>query len=138
MAFFVQMPALGESVTEGTVTAGSSKKATRSNSTNHLLEVSTDKVDTEIPSQAAGVLTKIIAQEDDTVEVGGELAVIGDAAEGQARRRARPAPPTQAPNRRPRPTATEPAPVPQRPPARSPHPRRRPGMTPVPAPRPQC
>ena len=47
-----------------------------------LLEVSTDKVDTEIPSPAAGVLTKIVAQEDDTVEIGGELAVIGDAAEG--------------------------------------------------------
>ncbi len=45
-----------------------------------LLEVSTDKVDTEIPpSPAAGVLKKIVAQEDDTVEVGGELAVIGDA-----------------------------------------------------------
>ena len=47
-----------------------------------MLEVSTDKVDTEIPSPAAGVLKKIVAQEDDTVEVGGELAVIGDAGEG--------------------------------------------------------
>jgi cell division GTPase FtsZ len=46
-----------------------------------LLEATIDKVDTEIPSPAAGVLTKIIAREDDTVEVGGELAVIGDAAQ---------------------------------------------------------
>lgn len=44
-----------------------------------LLEVSTDKVDTEIPSPVAGVLTKIVAQEDDTVEIGGELAQIGEA-----------------------------------------------------------
>src|SRR6202008_569453 len=49
-----------------------------------LVEVSTDKVDTEIPSPAAGGLAKIIAQEDDTVEVGGELALIGDASEGGA------------------------------------------------------
>ena len=49
-----------------------------------LLEVSTDKVDTEIPSPAAGVLTRNVAKEDDTVEVGGELAVIGKAGQGGA------------------------------------------------------
>ncbi|ORW12274.1 2-oxoglutarate dehydrogenase, E2 component, dihydrolipoamide succinyltransferase [Mycobacterium kyorinense] len=82
MAFSVQMPALGESVTEGTVTRWLKQEGDTVELDEPLLEVSTDKVDTEIPSPAAGVLTKIIAQEDDTVEVGGELAIIGDAAEG--------------------------------------------------------
>ncbi|WP_304441886.1 biotin/lipoyl-containing protein, partial [Mycobacterium sp. 1465703.0] len=84
MAFSVQMPALGESVTEGTVTRWLKQEGDTVELDEPLVEVSTDKVDTEIPSPAAGVLTKIIAQEDDTVEVGGELAVIGDAAEGGA------------------------------------------------------
>src|ERR1700753_2149565 len=84
MAFSVQMPALGESVTEGTVTRWLKQEGDTVELDEPLVEVSTDKVDTEIPSPAAGVLTKIIAQEDDTVEVGGELAVIGDAAEGAA------------------------------------------------------
>jgi pyruvate dehydrogenase E2 component (dihydrolipoamide acetyltransferase) len=82
MAFSVQMPALGESVTEGTVTRWLKQEGDTVEVDEPLLEVSTDKVDTEIPSPAAGVLIKIVAQEDDTVEIGGELAVIGDAAEG--------------------------------------------------------
>jgi pyruvate dehydrogenase E2 component (dihydrolipoamide acetyltransferase) len=82
MAFSVQMPALGESVTEGTVTRWLKQEGDTVEVDEPLLEVSTDKVDTEIPSPAAGVLTTIVAQEDDTVEVGGELAVIGDASEG--------------------------------------------------------
>ncbi|OBI30109.1 2-oxoglutarate dehydrogenase, E2 component, dihydrolipoamide succinyltransferase [Mycobacterium sp. E2238] len=82
MAFSVQMPALGESVTEGTVTRWLKQEGDTVELDEPLVEVSTDKVDTEIPSPAAGVLTKIVAQEDDTVEVGGELAVIGDSAEG--------------------------------------------------------
>jgi pyruvate dehydrogenase E2 component (dihydrolipoamide acetyltransferase) len=86
MAFSVQMPALGESVTEGTVTRWLKHEGDTVELDEPLLEVSTDKVDTEIPAPAAGVLTKIVAQEDDTVEVGGELAVIGEAGEsdGQA------------------------------------------------------
>ena len=84
MAFSVQMPALGESVTEGTVTRWLKQEGDTVELDEPLVEVSTDKVDTEIPSPAAGVLTKIIAQEDDTVEVGGDLAVIGDASEGGA------------------------------------------------------
>ena len=79
MAISVQMPALGESVTEGTVTRWLKQEGDTVEEDEPLLEVSTDKVDTEIPSPAGGVLKKIIAQEDDTVEVGGELAVIGDA-----------------------------------------------------------
>ena len=81
MAFSVQMPALGESVTEGTVTRWLKQEGDTVEVDEPLVEVSTDKVDTEIPSPAAGVLTKIIAQEDDTVEVGGELAIIGDSAD---------------------------------------------------------
>ncbi|MEM6109424.1 2-oxoglutarate dehydrogenase, E2 component, dihydrolipoamide succinyltransferase [Mycobacterium sp. 050272] len=84
MAFSVQMPALGESVTEGTVTRWLKQEGDTVELDEPLVEVSTDKVDTEIPSPAAGVLTKIVAQEDDTVEVGGELAVIGDASENGA------------------------------------------------------
>src|SRR5919112_814873 len=83
MAFSVQMPALGESVTEGTVTRWLKQEGDRVEVDEPLLEVSTDKVDTEIPSPAAGVLQRIVAGEDETVEVGGQLAVIGDAAEQQ-------------------------------------------------------
>src|SRR6201991_2001589 len=82
MAISVQMPALGESVTEGTVTRWLKQEGDTVEQDEPLLEVSTDKVDTEIPLHAAGVLMKIVAQEDDTVEVGGELAVIGDEGEG--------------------------------------------------------
>ncbi|MDT5087337.1 MAG: hypothetical protein QOG47_44, partial [Mycobacterium sp.] len=82
MAFSVQMPALGESVTEGTVTRWLKQEGDTVEVDEPLLEVSTDKVATEIPSPAAGVLTTIVAQEDDTVEIGGELAVIGDGSEG--------------------------------------------------------
>jgi 2-oxoglutarate dehydrogenase E2 component (dihydrolipoamide succinyltransferase) len=81
MAFSVQMPALGESVTEGTVTRWLKQEGDRVEVDEPLLEVSTDKVDTEIPSPAAGVLQRIVAGEDETVEVGGELAVIGDGSE---------------------------------------------------------
>ncbi|HEY1839208.1 MAG TPA: 2-oxoglutarate dehydrogenase, E2 component, dihydrolipoamide succinyltransferase [Mycobacterium sp.] len=90
MAFSVQMPALGESVTEGTVTRWLKQEGDTVELDEPLLEVSTDKVDTEIPSPAAGVLTKIVAHEDDTVEVGGELAVIGGAAEGNQEGAAQP------------------------------------------------
>ena len=84
MAVTVEMPALGESVTEGTVTRWLKSEGDTVEVDEPLLEVSTDKVDTEIPSPAAGVLKRIIAGEDDTVEVGGELAVIGDADESDS------------------------------------------------------
>ncbi|WP_436757089.1 2-oxoglutarate dehydrogenase, E2 component, dihydrolipoamide succinyltransferase [Streptosporangium sp. V21-05] len=74
----VQMPQLGESVTEGTVTRWLKKEGERVEADEPLLEVSTDKVDTEIPSPAAGILTKIVVAEDETVEVGAELAVIDE------------------------------------------------------------
>src|SRR5690554_6954097 len=77
MSDSVQMPALGESVTEGTVTRWLKQVGDRVEVDEPLLEVSTDKVDTEIPSPVAGTLTEILVQEDETVEVGTELARIG-------------------------------------------------------------
>ncbi|HEY9316254.1 2-oxoglutarate dehydrogenase, E2 component, dihydrolipoamide succinyltransferase [Williamsia sp.] len=81
MAFSVQMPALGESVTEGTVTRWLKQEGDTVEADEPLLEVSTDKVDTEIPAPTSGVLIKIVAQEDDVIEVGGELGQIGEAGE---------------------------------------------------------
>ena len=74
----VTMPALGESVTEGTVTRWLKNVGDTVEVDEPLLEVSTDKVDTEIPSPVAGTLQEILVQEDDTVPVGADLAVIGD------------------------------------------------------------
>ena len=74
----VTMPALGESVTEGTVTRWLKNVGDTVEVDEPLLEVSTDKVDTEIPSPVAGTLQEVLAEEDDTVEVGADLAVIGD------------------------------------------------------------
>ena len=81
MAVSVTMPRLGESVSEGTVTRWLKKEGERVEIDEPLLEVSTDKVDTEIPSPAAGIVTSIKVQEDETVDVGVELAVISDSAE---------------------------------------------------------
>ena len=80
MTFSVTMPALGESVSEGTVTRWLKSEGDHVNVDEPLLEVSTDKVDTEIPSPVAGTLTKIIVQVDQTVPVGAELAIIADGA----------------------------------------------------------
>src|SRR4029453_7138797 len=74
------MPALGESVTEGTVTRWLKNVGDSVEVDEPLLEVSTDKVDTEIPSPVAGTLQEILAQEDETVPVGADLAVIGEGA----------------------------------------------------------
>ena len=82
MSTSVTMPALGESVSEGTVTRWLKQEGDQVQADEPLLEVSTDKVDTEIPSPTSGVLTKIVVAEDETVAVGAELAVIGDGAEG--------------------------------------------------------
>src|SRR5436853_289938 len=90
----VTMPALGESVTEGTVTRWLKQEGEQVEVDEPLLEVSTDKVDTEIPSPAAGVLSKILVAEDETVDVGAELAVIGSPSGAPA---SAPAEPQQAP-----------------------------------------
>jgi 2-oxoglutarate dehydrogenase E2 component (dihydrolipoamide succinyltransferase) len=97
MPVSVTLPALGESVTEGTVTRWLKAEGERVEADEPLLEVSTDKVDTEIPSPVAGVLASIKVAEDETVEVGAELAVIDDG--------------TGAPAAAPAPAA-EPAPAP--------------------------
>jgi pyruvate dehydrogenase E2 component (dihydrolipoamide acetyltransferase) len=78
MSVSVRMPQLGESVTEGTVTRWLKKEGELVNADEPLLEVSTDKVDTEIPSPASGVLRGIAVAEEETVEVGAELAVIDE------------------------------------------------------------
>jgi pyruvate dehydrogenase E2 component (dihydrolipoamide acetyltransferase) len=81
MATSVTLPALGESVTEGTVTRWLKQPGEEVQADEPLLEISTDKVDTEIPSPVAGTLLEIKVGEDETVEVGAELAIIGDASE---------------------------------------------------------
>ncbi|MFL6047138.1 MAG: 2-oxoglutarate dehydrogenase, E2 component, dihydrolipoamide succinyltransferase [Propionibacteriaceae bacterium] len=81
MSTSVTLPALGESVTEGTVSRWLKQVGDTVEADEPLLEVSTDKVDTEIPSPTSGVLLEIKAQEDETVEVGAVLAVIGEPSE---------------------------------------------------------
>ncbi|MER5944093.1 biotin/lipoyl-containing protein, partial [Streptomyces sp. NPDC001928] len=105
MAVSVTLPALGESVTEGTVTRWLKAEGERVEADEPLLEVSTDKVDTEIPSPAAGILASIKVAEDETVEVGAELAVIDDGTGTPAAAPAPAAEPVAAP-------AAEPAPAP--------------------------
>ena len=105
----VNLPALGESVTEGTVTRWLKKVGDTVAVDEPLVEISTDKVDTEIPSPVAGVVEEILVQEDETVEVGAVLARIGDgsaAAQAPAQ-----APPAEAPAPE-APVASEPAPQP--------------------------
>jgi 2-oxoglutarate dehydrogenase E2 component (dihydrolipoamide succinyltransferase) len=99
MSVSVSMPQLGESVTEGTVTRWLKKEGERVEADEPLLEVSTDKVDTEIPSPVSGVLRGITVAEDETVAVGAELAVIDETADGAAGAAAPPAEaaPGQAP-----------------------------------------
>ncbi|MFC4085663.1 2-oxoglutarate dehydrogenase, E2 component, dihydrolipoamide succinyltransferase [Amycolatopsis samaneae] len=82
MAYTVTLPELGESVTEGTVTRWLKQEGDTVAVDEPLLEISTDKVDTEVPSPVAGTVVKISAAEDETVEVGGELAVIDDGTGG--------------------------------------------------------
>ena len=111
MATEVNLPALGESVTEGTVTRWLKSVGDSVAVDEPLLEVSTDKVDTEIPSPIAGTLLEIKAQEDDTIEVGAILALIGDEGEstgegGGGEAQAEPEPQQEAePEREPEPQA---------------------------------
>ena len=99
MTFSVTMPALGESVSEGTVTRWLKNEGDMVAVDEPLLEVSTDKVDTEIPSPVAGVLSKIVVAVDQTVAVGAELAIIAtdSAVAAPATPVAPPAPPVAAP-----------------------------------------
>ena len=103
----VAMPALGESVTEGTVTRWLKAEGDQIAVDEPLLEVSTDKVDTEIPSPVAGTITRILVREDETVTVGADLVIIGG--------RAQEAPTTTAPVQQP--TSAVPTPAAPAPPA---------------------
>ncbi len=109
MTFSVKMPALGESVTEGTVTRWLKAEGDQVAIDEPLLEVSTDKVDTEIPSPAAGVLAKIVVAVDQVAAVGAELAVINDGASSASA--PAPAAPVSTPVSTPAPVAP-PAPAP--------------------------
>jgi 2-oxoglutarate dehydrogenase E2 component (dihydrolipoamide succinyltransferase) len=115
----VTMPALGESVTEGTVTRWLKAEGDSIEVDEPLLEVSTDKVDTEVPSPVAGVVQKILVGEDETVPVGADLAIVGDGSAGggeSAPAAAEPAAATAEPEAQPEPepepqqSAPEPAP----------------------------
>ncbi len=108
MATAVTMPALGESVTEGTVTTWLKNVGDTIAADEPIVEVSTDKVDSEVPSPVAGVLLEILVPEDETVEVGTTIAMIGDASEATSA----PAPVAEAP--------TAPAPVAEAPVAPAP------------------
>ncbi|MEV0303652.1 2-oxoglutarate dehydrogenase, E2 component, dihydrolipoamide succinyltransferase [Streptomyces prasinus] len=108
MAVSVTLPALGESVTEGTVTRWLKAEGERVEADEPLLEVSTDKVDTEIPAPAAGVLSSIKVAEDETVEVGAELALIDDGTDAPAEA---PAPAAEQPAEQPEPAAPAPEPA---------------------------
>ena len=102
MPVTVTMPQLGESVTEGTITRWLKAVGDTVTADEPLLEVSTDKVDTEIPAPASGVLLSIDAAEDDTVEVGGVLAVIGESDDAAAAPSSEPSEPAE-----PEPVAAE-------------------------------
>ncbi|MEU6458517.1 2-oxoglutarate dehydrogenase, E2 component, dihydrolipoamide succinyltransferase [Streptomyces sp. NPDC047065] len=126
----VVLPALGESVTEGTVTRWLKSVGDSVEADEPLLEVSTDKVDTEIPAPASGTLLEIVVGEDETAEVGAKLAVIGEAGAAPAAAPAQEAPAQEAPAKpeptpAPAPAQAAPAPAapaPQAPPAPAPQP----------------
>jgi 2-oxoglutarate dehydrogenase E2 component (dihydrolipoamide succinyltransferase) len=107
----VTLPALGESVTEGTVTRWLKNVGDTVAIDEPLVEVSTDKVDTEIPSPVAGTLTKIMVQEDETVAVGAVLAIIGEAEDATTESDTPVAPEAAAPAANPTPAPAAAAPV---------------------------
>ncbi|QZQ57109.1 2-oxoglutarate dehydrogenase, E2 component, dihydrolipoamide succinyltransferase [Curtobacterium sp. TC1] len=151
MSESVSLPALGESVTEGTVTRWLKNVGDRVEVDEPLLEVSTDKVDTEIPSPVAGVIEEILVQEDETVEVGTALVKIGDgssdsgssdagssdessneAAAESAAPEAEPSTEQESETPAPEPTEPEPAPAGQTQPAAPQAPSAPPAAAPVP------
>ena len=136
MPVSVTMPRLGESVSEGTVTRWLKQEGDHVEVDEPLLEVSTDKVDTEIPAPSSGILTSIKVGEDETVDVGVELAIISESSDAAAGAPeptpAAPAAETPAAQANPEPQAKFEAPVAQQAPAPAPAPR--PAATTAPAP----
>src|SRR6516225_3207686 len=118
MSVSVSMPQLGESVTEGTVTRWLKREGDHVSADEPLLEVSTDKVDTEIPSPVSGILRGITVAEDETVAVGAELAVIDEdgAVPGE------PTPAYQPPSYTEQPYPEQPAPAQEQAPSYQPPP----------------
>ena len=119
MSVEIKMPALGESVTEGTVTTWLKSVGDTVELDEPILEVSTDKVDTEVPSPAAGVLEQILVQEDEEVSVGTVLGVVGDGSGAAAPAPAAQAAPVSAPAAPAAPAPAAPAPAAQAPAASS-------------------
>ena len=123
MATTVSMPQLGETVTEGTILRWMKQVGDTITEDEILVEISTDKVDTEVPSPATGVIEEILAAEGDTIAVGSPMVVIGDGGQASApapavEPAATPTPvPEPAPTPEPQPAAPEPAPSPQTEPA---------------------
>ena len=121
----VVMPQMGVSVSEGTITKWLKQEGEQIEADESLLEISTDKVDTEVPSPASGIVTQILVQEGETVEVGTKLAVIGGEAGAPAPEPEAPPEPataeaaaeaqaaSSAETTAPAPAAPEPAPAPQ-------------------------
>jgi pyruvate dehydrogenase E2 component (dihydrolipoamide acetyltransferase) len=117
----VVMPQMGVSVSEGTITKWLKREGEHIEADESLLEISTDKVDTEVPSPASGTVTQILVQEGETVEVGTKLAVIGGEA-GAAPAAEPEAPPEPAPAPAEAPAPADEAPAPQAAPAPAPAP----------------
>ena len=116
MATDVLMPQMGESIAEGTIVKWLKKVGDAVQRDEPLFEISTDKVDAEVPSTVAGVLTEILAKEGDTVAVNSVVARVGEAGAGAPP--AKPAEPeAKAPPAKPVPPAAPPAPPPKAPPA---------------------
>ncbi|HJQ95346.1 MAG TPA: dihydrolipoamide acetyltransferase family protein [Acidimicrobiia bacterium] len=143
MATTVTMPQLGETVTEGTILRWAKKVGEQIQSDEVLVEISTDKVDTEIPSPAQGVVLELLVGEGETVSVGTPLAVIGEAGEGGATDQApatqsgEPAPPPQPATTPPPEPAAAPAPPAAPAPSPAPVPPPEPAPAPQPAPAPE-
>jgi len=137
MSVSVTMPRLGESVTEGTVTRWLKKEGERVEADEPLLEVSTDKVDTEIPAPASGTLSSIRVGEDETVEVGVELAVIDEGGSGAAPAPDAPAQGQPAPEQAPDSAAPEAPQQAQAEPQQAPEPESEPEPQQQPEPEPQ-
>jgi pyruvate dehydrogenase E2 component (dihydrolipoamide acetyltransferase) len=105
----VVMPQMGVSVSEGTITKWLKREGEHVEADEPLLEISTDKVDTEVPSPASGTVTQILVQEGETVAVGTKLGRIGGGGEAPAAPAPEPAPPAAAPQPEPAPAAEAPA-----------------------------
>ena len=113
MATTVSMPQLGETVTEGTILRWAKQVGDSISADEVLVEISTDKVDTEVPSPASGVVLEILVPEGETVEVGTAMAVIGEEGESTAGAGSDQAHPSPAAEASPEPSPPEPAPAPE-------------------------